>query len=170
MLLRIDESPRGGGPVLLVQSEKQPNWSHIQGLPRYLLAAPETRTDYPPVFIHGQTLVFRLRANPTKRNNETRKREGILTEEKQREWLVRKGQAGGFDVLSVVVTDESFKSAVRKRPEEEENSKPMSHLSVTYDGVLRVTDPSCFRESLVAGIGSAKAFGFGLLSVAPFKG
>jgi CRISPR system Cascade subunit CasE len=168
VLLRTDEAADGGGPVLLVQSEKVPDWSHVQGLPGYLLATPETRTDYPPAFSHGQTLIFRLRANPTRRDKDTKKREGVLTEEKQREWLVRKGQTGGFEVLSVSVTDESFKRASRGRPGEE--VKPMSHLAVRYDGVLRVTDPDVFRETIIAGIGSGKAFGFGLLSVAPFRG
>lgn len=39
--------------------------------------------------------------------------------------------------------------------------------SVLYDGILTVKDPLCLRKTLVAGIGSGKAFGFGLLSVVP---
>ena len=43
-----------------------------------------------------------------------------------------------------------------------------THLSVLFEGLLRITDETCFLETLVRGIGSGKAFGFGLLSIAPF--
>ena len=39
--------------------------------------------------------------------------------------------------------------------------------SVRYDGILEITDPDKFRNTLLCGIGPGKAFGFGLLSVAP---
>jgi CRISPR system Cascade subunit CasE len=42
----------------------------------------------------------------------------------------------------------------------------MAHTGVDFDGVLRVTDPALFTQSLAAGIGAGKAWGFGLLSVA----
>jgi CRISPR system Cascade subunit CasE len=40
-------------------------------------------------------------------------------------------------------------------------------LAVRFEGVLAVTDPEVFRATVAAGIGSGKAFGFGLLSVGP---
>jgi len=39
--------------------------------------------------------------------------------------------------------------------------------SARYDGILEVTDPAAFTATLAAGIGPAKAFGCGLLSLAP---
>jgi CRISPR system Cascade subunit CasE len=39
--------------------------------------------------------------------------------------------------------------------------------SVRYEGVLEVTNPNGFQKVLTSGIGPAKAFGFGLLSIAP---
>ena len=42
----------------------------------------------------------------------------------------------------------------------------LSFGSVVFDGRLEVTDADSFREVLANGIGSGKAFGFGLLSVA----
>ena len=41
------------------------------------------------------------------------------------------------------------------------------HHSVLFDGRLRVTDSTAFQKALSCGIGPAKAFGFGLLSIAP---
>jgi CRISPR system Cascade subunit CasE len=43
----------------------------------------------------------------------------------------------------------------------------MTFGSVLFEGVLQVTDPDGFRETLATGIGSGKAYGFGLLSIAP---
>jgi|GEM_PF-199721 CRISPR-associated protein, Cse3 family len=39
--------------------------------------------------------------------------------------------------------------------------------SARYEGILTVDNPELFKETLIRGIGSGKAFGFGLLSVAP---
>jgi CRISPR system Cascade subunit CasE len=41
------------------------------------------------------------------------------------------------------------------------------HSAVEHRGVPQGTDPAKFRESFSNGIGSAKAFGFGLLVIAP---
>ena len=40
-------------------------------------------------------------------------------------------------------------------------------LSVRFEGLLQVSDPDRFVGAIRSGIGSAKGFGFGLLSVAP---
>ena len=38
-----------------------------------------------------------------------------------------------------------------------------------YQGILNVTDPAAFHRTFTRGIGSAKAFGFGLLVIAPIQ-
>lgn len=42
--------------------------------------------------------------------------------------------------------------------------------SVTFEGLLRVTDPAVFTERLLGGIGPSKAYGCGLLTLAPVTG
>ena len=42
----------------------------------------------------------------------------------------------------------------------------MTFGAVIFEGVLQVTDAEKFRESLKTGIGTGKAYGFGLMSVA----
>ncbi|WP_423218759.1 type I-E CRISPR-associated protein Cas6/Cse3/CasE [Streptomyces kasugaensis] len=39
--------------------------------------------------------------------------------------------------------------------------------SVTFEGRLRITDPAILTERLLAGIGPSKAYGCGLLTLAP---
>jgi len=43
------------------------------------------------------------------------------------------------------------------------------HSAVDFQGVLQVTDGPKFRETFARGIGPAKAFGFGLLVLAPLQ-
>ena len=43
----------------------------------------------------------------------------------------------------------------------------ISCRAVLFDGLLEVTDADAFRNTLAAGVGPGKGFGFGLLSVAP---
>nr|WSS73736.1 type I-E CRISPR-associated protein Cas6/Cse3/CasE [Streptomyces sp. NBC_01175] len=45
---------------------------------------------------------------------------------------------------------------------------PVSLVTVTFDGRLEVTDPELLRRALRQGIGKAKAYGCGLLTLAPF--
>jgi CRISPR system Cascade subunit CasE len=42
----------------------------------------------------------------------------------------------------------------------------ITHFGVRFDGLLRVEDPERLKIGLSSGIGSAKGFGFGLLSLA----
>jgi len=43
----------------------------------------------------------------------------------------------------------------------------MTFGSVLFEGRLTIDDVEKFRETLAIGIGSGKAYGFGLLSIAP---
>ena len=87
-----------------------------------------------------------------------------LREEDQCAWLDRKAEDSGFRVLSLLVIPEGM---VTPEKHSAEASHRMSVYSVRFDGLLMVTDSERFRDALAAGIGPAKAFGFGLLSVAP---
>jgi CRISPR system Cascade subunit CasE len=43
----------------------------------------------------------------------------------------------------------------------------VSYATARFDGVLTVADPQVFSRKLLAGFGTAKAYGFGLMSVVP---
>ncbi|MFJ9716133.1 type I-E CRISPR-associated protein Cas6/Cse3/CasE [Streptomyces sp. NPDC101213] len=45
--------------------------------------------------------------------------------------------------------------------------KPVTLVTVTFDGRLEVTDPDALRRTLTQGIGRAKAYGCGLITLAP---
>jgi CRISPR system Cascade subunit CasE len=188
LLFRVEPS-QTGPPVVLVQTRDGPDWSRLPA--GYLLRAPESKP-FDLAITVGQRLRFRLRANPTKRVASKNKRLGgvmagkrigLTTEGEQVRWLLRRANAGGFQIPGEWVD--------AKHPETEEpvqlpnfrvdvvaegryrNGKPDhsgEFLAVRFEGVLVVTDPERFRETVAAGIGSGKAFGFGLLSLARAEG
>jgi len=48
-------------------------------------------------------------------------------------------------------------------------ASPISLQSVLYEGHLQIGDLELFKHSLGAGLGHAKALGFGLLSIGPAR-
>ncbi|MEZ6043688.1 MAG: type I-E CRISPR-associated protein Cas6/Cse3/CasE [Planctomycetaceae bacterium] len=187
VLYRIDIAPdEDRPPVVLVQSEFAPNWDCLQERQYASVTGPEAITyTATKVEATGSDAVvvaredryrFRLVANPTvKRKVDGKKngrRDACGTEEQQLAWLIRKGEVGGFrldmfetndgrEVPNVTVVPLGKISSFRKK-----DHRTLSHQGVRFDGVLLVTDANLFLKSLTSGIGSAKAFGFGLLSVA----
>jgi CRISPR system Cascade subunit CasE len=184
ILFRI-EYRTGAPPAILVQSRETPNWSL---LPRSYLAAPAESKDLSSlwdVIENNALLRFRLRANPTRKINTKTDAEGIKhngkrvelrTEQEQLEWLRRKGSNGGFEIVSVQTASQVPDARISKEGKiygsrsDRYDAKKKSQLtfaSVLFEGKLRVSNLEKFRNSLEQGVGSAKAYGFGLLSVAP---
>ena len=148
---------------VLVQSEMEPDWGKLNGATGFITEYKSKQFD--PEFVQGQMLRFRLRANPTRRIKDSGKRQGILGEEAQIDWLRKKGLQSGFEVIDATVIKEGF--AEDKMTDTNDRKHNLTILSVRFDGLLRVIDPDAFRQTIEQGIGSAKGFGFGLLSVAP---
>lgn len=159
LLFRLEDRPRAR---LLVQSPGQPDWARaFEDFPGVLDAEPSFKV-VEPRFLAGQVLRFRLRANPTVAREG--KRHGLFREEDQVAWLERKGRDAGFAPVSLrlngAIPQLSSRGAGKDRTRQ-------VHLAVEFEGQLRVLDPDRFGEAQHAGIGPAKAYGFGLLAVAP---
>lgn len=179
VLYRLEIDPYGGALVLYVQSASAPNWSR---LPAGILATladrpnPEMRalTELDAVTA-GRMARFRLRANPTRRVDtksvDGQRRHGRRVPHRDDarciEWLVRKGQVHGFDLvrgtagqLDVTLIHEPVRRGRRE-------GAALTLEGARFDGRLRITDPPAFRTAVIQGIGPGKAYGFGLLSFAP---
>lgn len=156
MLFRVDAERTDHVPII-VQSRTHPDWSALTSDTDYLHRNPET-VEFAPSFFAGQTLAFRLRANPTVKRNG--KRYGLYSEELHTGWLRRKSTEGGFAVLQATALVENRELAVGRG-----QAHSAEFVAVRFDGMLRVQDPARFAEQLASGIGSGKAFGFGLLSL-----
>jgi CRISPR system Cascade subunit CasE len=115
-------------------------------------------------FLSHRRYRFQLRANPTKRDNATRKRLPLRTPEEQVNWLKRKAEQSGF-----VVDDTALHILPEGREwfRVEKRGHCGVHHAVEFEGLLAVTDPALFQSAFAKGIGSAKGFGFGLLALVP---
>lgn len=170
---------------LLVQSEHVPNWAALPA--RYLGPAPEGHSN-PAVrpleesyqrLAEGMRLRFRLRANPTRRVSDRStvedprwrgKRIELRSDADRIAWLERKGRDHGFRPVQVRVETEQPIAEVRigDAPKQygRQGTSRLSFGVALFDGLIDVTDVAQFREALDRGIGSGKAFGFGMLSIA----
>jgi CRISPR system Cascade subunit CasE len=137
---------RGRAPWALVQSSIPPFWG-------------ETK-EFEPAYHQDCFYWFRLCANVAEKKTENRNRTGILDPERQIEWISRKAKLGGFDLQQAnIIHSPGLQYAVRA-------GQMVTICPVTFEGVLRITDESLFLGALKYGIGSAKGFGCGLLSLA----
>lgn len=171
VLFRLDESHRGQELTMLVQSWTMPDWSWLaaSGARGYLLPVSQRNPAMKSFHLdlrRGQRLAFRLRANPTARrrcSDGERRRVALYDDSEQMDWLERKAQQGGFALVSVrsggqtTVGGSVYRSGTKHE---------LTLLSIQFDGVLDVRDPHRLRDAVRQGIGSGKAFGFGLLSLA----
>lgn len=136
----------------------------------------------------GEVWSFRLTANPVhyirldKKANETR-RVAHVTPQHQLEWLLKRQEKAGFEVLRkppekrlTQYGDEHEVIVHSQRPLRFDKnndaggngkSKPVQYTSVTFDGRLRITDLARFRRTLTQGLGKARAYGCGLMTLAP---
>jgi CRISPR system Cascade subunit CasE len=151
-LFRVDRGDDSFRLLLLSQSEPvRPDW------------CPDGRFQTKPVpeaFLGHQRYRFSLRANPTKKI--AKRRIPLTTDEELTVWMERKAMAGGFavDSDSLLAVSGGQEGFVRQ-------GVYGHHAVVDFQGLLTVTDPEAFRSIVATGIGSAKAFGFGMLVITP---
>jgi CRISPR system Cascade subunit CasE len=162
VLFRVEErSENPEGKAILVQSSHSPDWEKIDRPLGYFLIPPEHK-EFDPIFVVGQILSFRLMANPTVKRDG--KRLGLLKDEEQIDWINRKAERNGFFPIKVINIPKEDRNG--RKPGQE---SPLTFHAVLYEGTLRVDDPVRFKNALESGIGSAKGFGLGLLSVAKVR-
>lgn len=159
-LFRIEDNPTGRPARLLVQSRRAP-----EAATGVMLVGTREILPQP---VAGQRLAFLLTANPVKTitdvqrdakpgKNSEKCRVPLIKEEDQREWIARKlANAGEIEAVNILPHAPVY---FRK------GNRGGKLATVTFDGVLRVSDPTRMTELLRNGIGPAKGFGCGLLLV-----
>ncbi len=167
VLHRLEIDPHTGRVILLVQSQTPPDWSHLLEKPHYLLRRTPAVKSVELALAAGSKLRFRLRANPTRkmrsqRHPHKKTRVPLIHEPKQVAWLLRKGELHGFRVLQQRISQpETY------RGRKDRNTPAIQVFTVQFDGILVVTDEDAFAQAITSGVGPAKSFGCGLLSLAP---
>jgi CRISPR system Cascade subunit CasE len=164
-LTRLDQR-REGFRLLMVSPVEptRPDWCPTAPDSWKTKAIPET-------YFTRCRYAFQLCANPTKKvvkldadgsPTKNGKRVPLRQREELVAWLKRKGEQGGF-----TADEATLRTFSRGREYFEKNGQRGLHSAAEFQGVLTVTDPAKFHETFTRGIGPAKAFGFGLLLIAP---
>lgn len=133
--------------------------------------------DYDPFLkklLPGQTYAFRLTANPTHvvtTEDGVKRRYGHVTEAQQRQWLLDRCEVNGFIIpalqtnigdnldRALVTHDRTIRTFRRK-------GRPVTIAMASFSGSLEIVDADLLRSALTNGIGRAKAYGCGLLTLA----
>ncbi|WP_085315373.1 type I-E CRISPR-associated protein Cas6/Cse3/CasE [Derxia lacustris] len=153
--------------------------------------------DYAPQLRAGDRLAFELRANPTVRHGRDGKssRHDVVMEAKKKllaerglarwddlpederpplyelvsdaagHWLDRRAERCGFALDRAALVVDAYTQ--HGRHERRTAERELSFSSVDFSGELVVTEPAAFARTLAEGIGTARAFGCGLLLVRP---
>ena len=145
--------------VLLVQSELEPDWGK---LPLTYLSQQQCKPYQPEIeqFPIDRLLRFRLKANPSKRDRETRKTVGLYYQPDQEAWFGRQAAQHGFSVegLDIIPAANLWGAKAKGQPQ-------IKIHTALFQGILKVQDPASFVKAVREGIGKGKSYGCGLLSL-----
>lgn len=156
-------------PTLYVLSRERPDLTHIEeqaGWPN----TPQTQSASYLPFLEsleaGQLWAFRMRANPAHRAviNGRKQIVAHATSAHQTAWLSEKATGAGISVMRD--GEPTFAVTRREMLSFRRQGETVSIGVAQYEGVLEVTDPVALRNALVEGIGRAKAYGCGLMTLA----
>lgn len=154
---------------IVVQSRILPDWGRACADADWLVAQAQPVSGLIDLsaFEAGNTLTFDVEANPVKRlradGPEGRKGKRVVVRDEAalRAWFEKRAIDGGFQII-----DDSLRVEPVGRITAQMRSGPNRHWdSVRFRGRLIVTDATAFVAVLTSGIGSAKAYGFGLIRV-----
>jgi len=165
-LWRIDTL--GGSTYLVIASQAAPGFEKL--LPQLSSAgsadaAVKEYGAYLQSIRDGELLRFRVTANPVysrkaaDSQSSRGKVYGHVTVEQQKEWLRQRAGANGF-------TLEDFEGVSRGVKTFHRQGKKVTLAVATFEGLLRVTDADLLRGMLSNGLGRAKAYGCGMMTVA----
>jgi len=175
VLHRLEVNEQTGTVVLLVQSATAPRRDALPAgfLDPRAAADAWSSTPLEPFFDRlttGAAFRFRLRANATRRIDtktgpDGKRRNGrrvpLRRDDVLRAWIVRKLADAGLEPAG----------EVRIRPDGAPRGnragKRVTHEAHVFEGVAIVRDGARARDAVQRGVGPAKAYGCGLLSLAP---
>ena len=149
-LFRTDTTPFGDLNVLLLSpTEPKPLlWGAWKSQP----LAVDT------LIQNNRIYHFQLAANVTRTEMGTGRRLPLKETDQQLAWLDRKGLLHGFKITEAFVD----RTEIVKTP-----AKNAVHFVVHFKGLLACTDSDKLAAAFTTGIGRAKAFGCGMLSLKP---
>ncbi|WP_433464099.1 type I-E CRISPR-associated protein Cas6/Cse3/CasE [Spirillospora sp. CA-128828] len=183
VLWRLDRNS-GADTHLCIVSPMRPDLTHLVEQAGWPTTARWETFDYAPFLkrlTKGDTWSFRLTANPVhnirRKTGEPTKVTAHIGPTHQLGWLLKQEDKAGFkvaekppekqlapgrDTHDLLIHGHRQFGFTRKG-----NSGQVTLVAVTFDGRLEITDTDAFRATLTHGLGRAKAYGCGLMTLAP---
>jgi CRISPR system Cascade subunit CasE len=166
------EPPRGGDVLILVASPRGPNGDELSER----ITTPDRAETRPYQGLLDRIKKdgryrFRATLNPVRTHNGHHT--PIVDRQAQTSWLVKKLASNGATVLAHSADldndepDVQITSTVHDKFTRRGNTGSIELLKVTFDGGLQVSDPDALRRALCNGVGRAKGYGCGLITLAP---
>lgn len=177
VLWRLDQYENGKKLLLYVVSPEKPDFTHVieqAGWPTTHAWETRSYAELLDSLRAGQRWSFRLTANPThavrKEGMDDTKPLAHVTVDQQLRWLVDRAVGLGFRIVpaivgaddgdpDLVVVDRDVRRFKRRR-------STVTIATATFEGTAEVIDGDALRRCLTHGIGRAKAYGCGLLTLA----
>lgn len=183
ILWRIDPIPeKGRSAWLYVVSPRRPDFTHLCEQAGWPVEGAWETKDYECLLsslAEGQIWQFRIKANPVRKVREDKGKtnnpsiigtiQGHVTAQQQMDWLVERAERNGFRVCAGAEGSPKLTVSQRNKLTFGHSGSKATLTTAVFDGMLEVTDVDSFRRALCCGIGRAKAFGCGLMTIAPVQ-
>lgn len=171
VLWRVDQTRES--VALYVVSPAIPSFEHLQEQAGWSQEQSWQSSDYTAMLnriVKGQKYAFRLTANPvhTVTEDGVKRRKAHLTPAHQLDWLTGREEQLGASFTGeageiTAITTKSERRVFRRE------KRTVTIQQVTFEGSLEVKDANKLREVLCNGIGKARGYGCGLLTLAPME-
>ncbi|TVZ90486.1 type I-E CRISPR-associated protein Cas6/Cse3/CasE [Streptomyces sp. BK340] len=170
VLHRIEDAP--AGPYILLQSGHQPDLSRLPE--HYGHAATRQVGPLLAALRSGAHINFRCTASPVRKPGATTRAlynlpavvplHGAHAEE----WWLRQADTAGLKVLTLHAQPLDSATGIRGQRGSGDQQR-VRHARTRFDGTAVVIDPDLVRTKITEGIGRGKAYGCGLLTIAPCR-
>ena len=181
VLWRIDRNSRAETHLYIVSPAK-PDLTHLVEQAGWPETGRWETYDYAPFLAclaKGDRWSFRLTANPVhtarRTDGEPTKITAHVGPRHQLRWLLQRQESAGFKVVEkpphnrLVSHGDEHELIIHDQRQlnfTKNGQRKVTLVTVTYDGLLEVTDPDALRRTLTRGLGRAKAYGCGLMTLA----
>lgn len=182
VLWRLDHGAQSHDVHLMIVSPLRPDLRALNEQSGWETGSPGRTANYDEFLSglkQGQAWRFRLNANPTvtlRPSGEGRqrgKRHAHVTAAQQLQWLVDRAGRFGFRIPPDSANEPSAtvtgRDLLRFRRGTDGTGRTVTLSKATFDGVLEVHNANALRHALVQGIGPAKGYGCGLMTLAPLS-
>lgn len=172
VLWRLDQ--RNHQTLLYIVSPHQPDLTHLVDAAGWPATQGWDTRSYLPLLDRlapGQRWAFRLAANPVRNSPSTPdtrgRRLGHVTAAQQTKWLLDRAGRNGFTVPDTTDKEPDVAVHARRTWRFPRDGRTVTLATAVFEGRLETTDPDVLRHALTHGIGPAKGYGCGLLTLAP---